>query len=150
MCSTWWTATPAMMKIVSEFDGEAVMVSPSIPYTGPDGWPDVMSGYEVDSVEVMPGSTFQDYAGRPSYPGDKMPWIRVSGQYDHLSVYSCIRRIALMGLTLVPPNYYSWTTTEEEAMLRMRDCNVPREYWHKILGRSRSSVHRRAKDLFYQ
>jgi hypothetical protein len=68
MCSTWWTATPGMMLIGSEIEAGVVQTSAPIPYTGPDGWAHVLSGKELDSVEITGRCRWQDYAATRS------PW----------------------------------------------------------------------------
>ena len=140
MCSMLWKAT---RKAMSTRSGNG------IEFINAQGEPDVLPLGELDSVEMTPNCSFQDYAGRPTHPGDKMPWIRKMAHRDNRTVYDCIREISLDGITPSDPQGHFWTTREDQVMQRLKDRGVAPYFWPKILGRSAPSVLRRAKWMFY-
>jgi hypothetical protein len=117
-------------------------------FTNAQGLQDVLSMDEFKSVELTRNCSFQDYAGRPTYPGDKMPWINIYQHRDTKNVYAAIQRITLQGMKLPERDGYYWTDAENMAMDLLREHQVPRAYWPKILRRSRASVERRAKQMY--
>jgi hypothetical protein len=139
MCSMPWKAIP---KAMSTHSGNGIQ------FINAQGEPDVLPLGELDSVEMTPNCSFQDYAGRPSHPGDKRPWIRKVVQKDNRKVYDCIREITLGGIKPTRPQGRFWTTQEDRVMCLLKERGVAPYFWPRILGRTVTSVRSRSKKMF--